>query len=305
MLIDVEHQLKALASEPRLRIVNVLAAYELSVGELVQVLGLGQSKISRNLKILLDAGLVGCRREGQRAFYRAAANGAGRKLIAPVQEALVKDKALARELDRAGEVRARRERETREFFNAIADRWDRLSMEVLGDFDLAGELSGRVPESRTAADLGCGTGELVARLIGRAERVIGVDNAPAMLEAAAERLGESPSVSLRLGELEHLPLRDREADAVVLSMVLHHLSEPKEAVAEAVRVLRPGGVLLAADFEPHGEESMREEYGDLRLGVDPLYVRDQLEAAGLSVVSLVRRKVNKSLTVFVLEASRS
>jgi ArsR family transcriptional regulator len=305
MLNNVEQQLKALASGPRLRLMNLLMAFELSVGEIVQVLGLGQSKISRNLKILLEADLTACRREGQRAFYRAAADGDAKALLAPVREKLLKDRALARELERASEVRARRQRRTREFFNAVADRWDRLSREVLGDYDLAGELAARTPACRTAADLGCATGELAARLIDRADRVIGVDNAPGMLKAAAERLGDNPSVSLRLGELDHLPLRDREADAVILSMVLHHLSEPEAALQEARRVLKPGGRLLAADFEPHDVEAMREDYGDLRLGVDPAEVSEALEGIGLEPGELRRRNVNKSLTVFVLEAKRS
>jgi ArsR family transcriptional regulator len=304
MMETLEQQIKALASEPRLRLVNILGEFELSVGEMVQVLKLGQSKISRNLKILLDAGLVACRREGQRAYYRVAADAEAGELLAPIRRRLAVDKAFGRERERAGEARARRDRRTREFFNAIASDWDKLSRDVLGSYDLAADLAERVPENKTAADLGCGTGVLLERLKDRAGRLIGVDNAQAMLDAAASRLGGDASVSLRLGELSHLPLRDREADAVVLSMVLHHLSEPEEALGEAVRALKSGGLLLVADFEPHDNEDMREDYGDLRLGVDPEGLKKTLQSAGLEIKRIHRRNVNKFLAVFVLEANR-
>jgi ArsR family transcriptional regulator len=302
--MHLEQQIKALAGEPRLRLVNILGEFELSVGEMVQVLKLGQSKISRNLKILLDAGLVSCRREGQRAYYRAVAGGEAGELLTPIRRRLAADRALGRERERAGEARASRDRRTQEFFNAIAGDWDKLSRDVLGSYDLAAALAERAPAGKTVADLGCGTGQLLERLKGRAGQLIGVDNAQAMLDAAASRLGQDALLSLRLGELSHLPLRDQEADAVALSMVLHHLSEPEEALAEAVRALRPGGVLLVADFEPHDNEDMREDYGDLRLGIDPQGLKQTLQSAGLQIARIFRRSVNKSLVVFVLEANR-
>lgn len=293
---------KALGDETRARLVNVLLRHELNVGEIVQVLGMGQSRVSRHLKILVDCGLLEMRREGLWSFYRAAEDGEGRRFLAAVLPALSGEEAPARDLEEAAAVVAERATATRRFFDTIAPDWDRLQKDLLGGLDLAAEIARRVPRNATVADLGCGTGELLAALAPKAGRVIGVDNSPRMLDLAARRFRGQPGISLRIGELAHLPLRDWEADCAVLSMVLHHLSEPREALAEAARVLKLDGRLLVADFDEHAEEDLRASYGDHRLGFNPETLGQWLAQARFEVREVRKFPVNKGLTVVLYDA---
>ena len=232
--------LKALADETRLRLLNVLLAHELNVNELVAILDMGQSRISRHLKILADSGLAQSRRDGLWVFYSAMQAGRGREFLKALAP-LLRGPELERDLERANAVVEERSRATKRFFDAIAGDWDRRSREVLGDLDLAGEVVGRMEPCKVAADLGCGTGEMIEALQGKAASIIGVDNSPAMLEQAAKRFqGDGGKVSLRIGDLNHLPLRDGEADFALMSLALHHLVRPQDAVAEAGRILGPG-----------------------------------------------------------------
>lgn len=308
---------KALADETRLRLAAILRRHELNVGELVGVLDMGQPRISRHLKILVEAGLVDCRREGLWAFYSAASSGPGRQVLDCTAALLDAPEALPEfeaDLGRAAAAVRERVQATRRFFDAVAGQWRDLSREVLGAFDLAGEIARRLPEGASVADLGCGPGELLERLSQRACLVIGVDNSPRMLELAAARLngkgaptagaGVRAGVSLRLGDLTHLPLREGEVQAVVLSMVLHHLPDPVAALGEARRVLCPGGLLLIADFDRHEVDAMRVEYGDTRLGLERQMLHLWLTEAGFEPGQTELHPVNQGLLVLIAEAAR-
>ena len=166
-----------------------------------------------------------------------------------------------------------------------------------------------MPEGCEAAvDLGCGTGIVLERMRGRARQIIGVDGSPRMLELSRRRLagveGEPEGVSLRIGELSHLPLRDCEADFASINMVLHHLSTPENALAEIRRVLRPGGLLVVADFDRHTQERMRLDYGDLWLGFDEATMSRLLQAASFEVVSTARHLVEQGLALNLTLARR-
>lgn len=266
---------------------------------------MGQSRVSRHLRILAEAGVLECRREGLWAFYRAAQGGPARILLdaqAPLLEALPDSSA---DQERAARALSERTQATRSFFDAVAGHWRELSREVLGDFDLAEELAARLHPGMIAADLGCGTGELLSRLAQTARSAIGVDGSPRMLEQAGARLAGQPGVSLRLGELEHLPLRDGEVQAATLSLVLHHVSDPLAVLAEARRVLAPGGALLVAEFDRHENEAMRVKYGDARLGVDRKTLYEWLGQAGFVPRRLEAFPVNQGLTVLIAEAALS
>jgi ArsR family transcriptional regulator len=294
---------KALADETRLRLCAILLRHELNVGELAGVLGMGQPRISRHLKILADAGLLECRREGLWAFYRAAQAGTGRRFLDCQAGLLDAEPLCIQDRERTGQVLRERMNATRSFFDAVAGQWRDLSREVLGDFDLADEMAARLHPGMLVADLGCGPGELLARLAEGARLAVGVDSSPRMLELAAARLAGRPNVSLRLGELEHLPLREGEVQAVTLSLVLHHVSDPVAVLSEARRVLAPGGELLLAEFDRHENEAMRERYGDARLGVDREMLYEWLLAAGFSPSRVDAFPVNQGLTVLLAEAS--
>lgn len=312
MVLDPLRCHKALADETRLRLANILLAHEMNVGELTAVLGMGQSRISRHLKILSDAELITCRREGQWTLCAAAnatENPAARTFLEGTTILLnANTEPYKGDEARAQAVLSERTAATRRFFDAVAGDWEHLSADVLGGFDLMGELANRVPEGAVVADLGCGPGELAARLAERACLVIGVDNAPNMIERATARFCGTEletRVSLRQGELTQLPLREEEAQVVVLSMVLHHLPDPLAALNEARRVLAPGGLLLVADFDRHNNETMREHHGDMRLGVDRQTLILWLGQAGFIPARIQPHPVNQGLTVLLAEAAKA
>lgn len=298
---------KALSDETRLRLAYVLGRYELSVNELVSILEMGQSRVSRHLKILTEAGLLASRRDGLWVFYSAVKEGEGAAFLRAVMPFLDEDADMRADVDMAAKIIEDRALKTRQFFNTIAEHWDTLSREVLGGFDLAGAVCAVMPEGCEAAvDLGCGTGLVLERMRGRARQIIGVDGSPRMLELSRRRLGgaEEEGISLRIGELSHLPLRDGEADFASINMVLHHLSNPESALAEIRRVLRPGGLLMVADFDRHNQERMRLDYGDLWLGFDEAAMTGLLEAAGFEIVSYTRRPVEQELALNLTLARR-
>ncbi|MDR0466910.1 MAG: metalloregulator ArsR/SmtB family transcription factor [Deltaproteobacteria bacterium] len=301
---------KALSDQTRLRLTRILQQYELSVNELVQLLGMGQSRISRHLKILADAGLLTWRRDGLWVFYRAAEGGSGNAFLDAMSPFLEEDPALRADVDMAARILEDRSRKTRQFFNAIAEDWDALNREVLGDFDLAEAVCAAMPANcGAAADLGCGTGMVLERMRFHARELIGVDGSSRMLELARRRFSASggqgdadPQVSLRIGELEHLPLRDGEAHFACINLVLHHLSEPLPALKEIRRILQPGGLLLAADFDKHGNERMRKDYGDRWLGFDEAALHTMFAKAGFVALRTTRRPVGKGLCLLLILA---
>ena len=300
---------KALADETRLRLLHVLHRYELSVNELVSILGMGQSRVSRHLKILAEAGLLQWRRDGLWVFYSGAAEGQGQRFIQNIMPFVEGDAHMAADLELAARCIEERALKTRQFFNAIAEDWDALNREVLGGFDLAGAVCAAVPpHCGLAVDLGCGTGSVLERLLPLAQGVIGVDGSPRMLELARRRfapdlllasLEEGGRVSLRIGELDHLPLRDGEAHFACINLVLHHLSSPVAALREIHRILKPGGLLLITDFDKHSNEKMRVDYGDRWLGFDRAALTELALEAGLAMRKVHREPVGKGLGLLV------
>lgn len=300
---------KALADETRLRLLNVLYKHELNVNELVLILEMGQSRISRHLKILSASGLLVWRREGLWVFYSAPQEGPAREYIDAVLPFLEGDPALRPDLDMAASMLEERVHKTRQFFNRIAEDWDKLSRELLGGFDLAQAVSRHMPERgacAVAADLGCGTGNVLHALLGKAETVIGVDGSPRMLELARRRfVNEGSRVSLRIGDLSHLPLRDGEADFASLNMVLHHVPAPVEILREIRRVLAPSGVLLLTDFNSHSNERMHTEYGDHWLGFERETLHSHLVRAGFSIMSSELAPVERGLALHIIAAKNT
>ncbi|MFV0423612.1 ArsR/SmtB family transcription factor [Oleidesulfovibrio sp.] len=297
---------KALSDETRLRLINVLNRFELSVNELVAILEMGQSRVSRHLKIMTGAGLLSSRRDGLWVFYSAPDEGPGREFINAVMPFVTKDITLHSDLDMARKIIEERSRKTRQFFNAIAEDWDQLNREVIGEFDLPEAIVSHMPKCKVAVDFGCGTGTMLKAMMQKADEVIGVDGSPRMLELARRRFEEDAErVSLRIGDLEHLPLADGEADFAVVSMVLHHLSHPGAALKEVRRVLSKGGILVLADFDKHEDERMRTEYGDRWLGFDMSTLADKLTGAGFTVRHNDLHGVEKGLSIHLIVAENN
>ncbi|NTV53251.1 MAG: metalloregulator ArsR/SmtB family transcription factor, partial [Candidatus Firestonebacteria bacterium] len=236
LIID---RFKALADPTRLRIYGVLLKHELNVNELLAVFGMGQSRISRHLKILTDSGLLVCRKDGLWSFYSADITKTGARWAELIQElGYTEDK---KDLATAARVAERRTTDTARFFNTVAEDWARLKQDLLEGADIERTLDRLVPKGGTVADLGCGTGDSLPLLSCKAKYVIGVDNSPGMLEKARRRYGlDETRVSLRVGDLLHLPLRDAEVDCAVMTMVLHHVAEPEKVILEIAKVIKPG-----------------------------------------------------------------
>ena len=302
--MDILACCKAFADTTRARLVNVLHHYELNVGELVAVMGMGQSRISRHLKILSDCGLLASRRDGLCMFYRTECEGPAGTFLKCVLPLMEQEEVLGNDLVQAAEVVRDRINKTRHFFDSIAISWDRLSSEVFGEMDIAREIFSRIPTCSTIVDLGCGSGSLLAGLGQKAENVIGVDCSSKMLELAEQRSPGGNGVSLRIGELEHLPLRDGETDFGIMSMVLHHIVHPEAAIGEASRILQAGGGFLLVDFKQHDNESMRTEYGDRWLGFAEEDVNAWLDRAGFTLLALDAFPVNKGLVVNIFNAEK-
>jgi ArsR family transcriptional regulator len=294
---------KALADETRLRLLGVLCRHELNVNELVLILEMGQSRISRHLKILSASGLLVSRREGLWVFYSVPQSGRVRAYIDAILPFVENDPAIKADMAMAAGMIEERVHRTRQFFNTIAEEWDKLSREVLGGFDLAAAVSQHLSPCSVAVDLGCGTGNVLHAMLEKAGTVIGVDGSPRMLELARRRFSAAGErVSLRIGDLSHLPLRDGEADFASLNMVLHHVPQPAAGLGEIRRALAPGGLLVLTDFNMHNEESMRSEYGDHWLGFDRETLHAHLCRAGFAIVESALAPVERGLALHIIVA---
>lgn len=289
---------KALADITRLRLLNILISFELSVNEIVTLLEMGQSRISRHLKIMTDAGLLKCRRDGAWAFYFAEANGPAREFIDSIRYIFSRESFFQTDINRTEHIIQDRKLATVQFFNNIASGWDLLKREILGDFDLNNAILREIDQCDVAVDMGCGTGELMEKLKSVAKNVIGVDSSSEMLEQARKRFYPgNVSFDLRLGELEHLPLKNEEADCAVISMVLHHLSTPERIISETRRILRRNGIVIIADFDKHEDESMRRTYGDRWLGFSIEEISGMLTKNGLNIERIRSFNIQKKLSL--------
>ena len=296
--MDIIKQFKALSDPTRLRLLNMLAHYELNVNEIVSIVEMIQSGVSRHLKILLEAGLLASRKDGSFIYYAANKEGDALDLIRFTMARVRTDTVCSRDVERAMQSIALRKNRTKRFFKTVAPQWDRLKKEVLGNLDLTHAIIERIQGCGVVADLGCGTGEMLSRLLTRQNtRLIGVDASPEMLEQARIRLPEKQTLELRLGELENLPMRDQEADAVAMSMVLYHIVEPEKSIMEVARVLKGGGRFVLADFSRHDQEEIKALIGGSWLGFTQDQISGWIGRHGLSLIEYTEFKVEKNLVI--------
>jgi ubiquinone/menaquinone biosynthesis C-methylase UbiE/DNA-binding transcriptional ArsR family regulator len=278
--------LRAAGEPTRLRILALLAREELAVMELGQILDQSQPRVSRHLKLLTEAGLVERFPDGAWMFYRLATTDGRRlidRLLAPLDEA---DPALARDADRLQTVRSERSEAATAYFARNAARWDELrSLYVSEDAVEAAILEAAGPKPvKCLVDLGSGTGRMLTLLGAKADAAIGLDLSQQMLNIARRHTQEAglERCELRHGDIFATRLADASADLVVVHQVLHYLSDPAKAVAEAGRIVAPGGRLLIVDFAPHRLEFLREAHQHRRLGFSDAEINRWLEVAGLT-----------------------
>jgi demethylmenaquinone methyltransferase/2-methoxy-6-polyprenyl-1,4-benzoquinol methylase/ArsR family transcriptional regulator len=280
-------RLEAAGEITRLRLLHLLSQAELTVSELVAILGQSQPRISRHLKLLVEAGLAERQREGAWAFFRLAEAGGAlaRDLVArmdPADPLLIDDRA------RLEKTREARRRLAAAYFAQRAPDWDHIrALHAPEERVEAAILSliGAKP-FRALLDLGTGTGRMLELAAPLAERAVGVDQSAPMLALARSRVDQSglANVQLRQGDIYAAPVERSAYDLVIIHQVLHFLDDPARALSEAARALRPGGRLLVIDFLSHEEESLREDYAHRHLGFTLSEIESFLAEAGLSSV---------------------
>jgi ubiquinone/menaquinone biosynthesis C-methylase UbiE len=281
--------LSALADATRSRILLLLERRELTVSEICAVVQLPQSTVSRHLKALADTGWVSARSESTSNVYTMTRelDPSARRLWLLVREQVGPTPAAVQDQRRLQSALAERGTKSREFFSSSAGQWDRMRDELFGDrFHLAA-FAALADASWVVGDLGCGTGQVSAALAPFVQRVVAVDGSAAMLQAARRRLHGLDNVDLRRGEIEALPIDDARLDAAVLMLVLHHIPEPPKALAEAARVLKPGGRILLVDMLPHDRESYRQQMGHVWLGFSEDHTARLLTEAGFDAIRVV------------------
>ncbi|MEP0706770.1 ArsR/SmtB family transcription factor [Parvibaculum sp.] len=280
--------LRAAGEPTRLRLLALLARSELTVTELTQILRQSQPRVSRHLKLLCEAGLLERFREGSWVFYRLAGSGQVAEL-AEVLSGLIpqEDLVIARDLERLEAVRAARAEKAAAYFRSNAEEWDRIRSLYVPEDKVEQTMAelGMRENAELVADLGTGTGRMLELFGPMAKSGIGIDLSPEMLALARAQLAQ-PALqhcSVRQGDLYDLPMQDDTVDLVTLHMVLHYLDDPAASIAEAARVLKPGGRLLIADFAPHELDFLREGHAHRRLGFSQDEVAGWLADAGLEV----------------------
>ena len=283
-----------LSDPARLRLLGLLERHELAVSDLCDVLQMPQSTVSRHLKLLAEEGWLVSRRRGTTNLYRMVSD----ELQPPQRELWQLTQAqidgwptTRQDAARlAGVLAERRRSEGGEggeaFFAGAAAEWDRLRRELYGSTFTREAMLALLPHHWTVADLGCGTGTITAALAGHVGRVIGVDNSPAMLDAARATTRGLANVRLLPGELTRLPLPDASCDAAVCVLVLTYVEDIDAALAEMTRVLRRGGRVVVVDLLRHDREEFRRTYGQSNPGFDPDALRKSMEAAGLAEVDV-------------------
>ena len=262
----------ALADSTRLRILTLLRAMELSVGELAQVLGQSQPRVSRHVKILIDAGLAERRKEGSWVFLSLGP----RRRIEPLFELIDHwaeldgdDPWTAADAARLAAVRADRAAAAERYFAGHAADWDALRSLHVAESEVEAAI-GRALAGRPIGrlvDIGTGTGRMLQLFGPGADKALGIDRSPEMLRLARAKLAAAGlDAELRQGDMYALPLPTGAADTVIIHQVLHYAQNPAAAVAEAARLLAPGGRLLIVDFAPHEREELRSSDAHVRLG---------------------------------------
>lgn len=301
----------ALADPTRLRILALLRAMELSVGEIAQVLGQSQPRVSRHVKILAEAGLVERRKEGSWVFLSLGARDRMEPLFALLDRWAEQDREsdwAEADAERLSAVRAERAAAAQNYFDARAEDWDHLRSLHVADAEVEAGIARALGADGRATgrlvDIGTGTGRMI-ELFGRdADHALGVDRSPEMLRLARVKLTEAGlDAELRQGDMYALPLAAGTADTVILHQVLHYAQNPSAAVAEAARLLAPGGRLLIADFAPHEREELRTLDAHVRLGFTDEVMLGYLETAGLEG-EVVEHLEGGELTVTIWAGTR-
>ena len=308
---QVVEVLRAAGESTRLRLLALLAAEELSVLELCRILDQSQPRVSRHLKLLAEAGLVERFPDGAWVFYRLAAKSPGRFLVEQALDLIDDaDPVIRLDADKLAAVRAERSMDAQAYFARNAARWNEIRSLYVDEAEVEAAIlraTGEGPFDEMV-DLGAGAGRMLTLLGKRASNAVGLDLSQQMLNIARDEVAKAglASCELRHGDIFRTGLPGGCADLVTVHQVLHYLSDPANAVAEAARLVAPGGLLLIADFAPHDHEFLREAHQHRRLGFDDSEIVPWLRAGGLQLESNIALppSTGEGLTVKIWTARR-
>jgi ubiquinone/menaquinone biosynthesis C-methylase UbiE/DNA-binding transcriptional ArsR family regulator len=278
--------LRAAGEITRLRLLALLAQGEYNVKDLTQILSQSQPRLSRHLKLLTDAGLIVRFQEGSSVFFRLRERGEAALIVERMLTALdAADPVIARDQARAEAVKRERGEAAQAYFQSHAAAWDEIRAMHAPEEQVEAAILALLGPGPFGliADLGTGTGRILELVAPRARRAVGYDINRNMLSYARAKLasGGIGHAQVRQGDIFSIDLGEASADAVIIHQVLHFLDDPAKAVAEAARILKPGGRLLIADFAPHALDTLREDYSHRRLGFDRGQVEAWFERLGL------------------------
>jgi ubiquinone/menaquinone biosynthesis C-methylase UbiE len=287
--------MRALADPTRLRIALLIRQLELSVGELVQILGQSQPRVSRHIRILDESGIAERRKEGSWVFLRP-----GSILTSGLIDGLLElanplnSRATQRDLAKLQEVRTTRAEQAARYFAEHAHSWDELRNLHIADSEVETameQILATAPMGRVL-DVGTGTGRMIELFAAQSTKFTAIDNNVEMLRIARSKLADidsavskpgepKPSVEIMLGDFNQLPLADNSYDTILFHQVLHYAQAPENVVAEAARVLAPGGRIIIVDFAPHDHEELRSIHAHARLGFEDAAIAAAFEANSL------------------------
>lgn len=282
--------LRAAGEPTRLRVLALCAHGELSVSEITQILSQSQPRVSRHLKLMVDAGLLTRVREGSLVFYRIAHGDESAHLARTLVDLLPEDDAeLNRDLSRLDMIRQKRAQLADNYFQENAPHWNKIRSLHVPESDVEKRLLDMVGPERveTFLDIGTGTGRILELFAGQFDRGIGLDLSSEMLAIARAQLESEQyrHIHIRKGDMYNMPLDTESVDLATLHLVLHYSLEPTAVLSEACRTLKPGGRLIIVDFAAHQEEHLRSEHRHQRLGFKDKEIKQAMDTAGLSLVS--------------------
>jgi len=286
-IVSIVNVLKAAGEETRLRLLALLAGGELPVKDLTDILDQSQPRVSRHLKLLVDAGLVDRHAEGAWAYFSLSGAPEAQLVRAFLTKLDVNDATLTADRRRLDALREVQREKAAGFFSSVAESWDQLRRLHVPDEAIETEILriGRAVQPDMLVDLGTGTGRMLELLAPVYKRGVGIDSSREMIGVARAKLADSDigHAHIRLGDIADLPGMEDQADLVVLHQVLHYFDDPGHIISRARDMLAPGGRIMIIDFAPHELEFLRGEQAHRRLGMSEKQMEAWADAAGLTV----------------------
>ncbi|MFK7996758.1 MAG: ArsR/SmtB family transcription factor [Granulosicoccus sp.] len=301
--------LRAAGEPTRLRLLALCAHAELSVTELTHILGQSQPRVSRHLKLLVEAGLLSRFREGSLVFYRLAEKERAGHLARTLIDLLpAEDTELSRDLARLEKIREKRAAIADNYFKENAAHWNKIRALHVPEADVEKMLLDVVGSQQIASflDIGTGTGRMLELFAAQIDKGVGIDTSADMLAIARTQLEREQykHIQIRKGDMYNMPIDDDSIDMATLHLVLHYSLEPATVVAEAARTLKSSGQLIIVDFAAHQEEHLRSLHQHQRLGFTDKEIHQCMRQSGLEP-GPTRSLAGEPLTVKLWQARRA